>query len=148
MLPKELVPMLCNPLAFQFGGAYTVLYIHTHCMTHTDYCGGRVSVPATQLLALQPGRKAYVNTRDQKQRNSSFLVFTTPVSAQCEYIPAVSFRAAPQQASAEWRMSPIEELVAANKTKEFGYNKESHPLLTAIPPLPFALTRDFDIIIQ
>lgn len=61
MLLKELVPTLGNPLAFRFGGACTVLYIHMHCMIHTDYCGGRVSV-----LATQPRRKAYVDTEDQK----------------------------------------------------------------------------------
>lgn len=61
MLLKELVPTLGNPLAFQFGGACTVLYIHMHCMIRTDYCGGRVSV-----LATQPRRKAYVDTEDQK----------------------------------------------------------------------------------
>ena len=68
MLPKEPVPTLCNPLAFQSGGAGTALHIHTHCMIHTDYCSGRVSVLATQQLALQPGRKAYVDTEDQKER--------------------------------------------------------------------------------
>jgi len=85
VLPKELVPTLRNPPAFQPGGACAGLYVHTHCMIHTDCCGGRVAVPATQPLALQPGRKACVDTEDQRERKraipSQFLALLSAHSA-------------------------------------------------------------------
>lgn len=74
--------------------------------------------------------------------------FLPLLSAQPENIPVVSPRAAPQQASAGQRVSPTEEPVAHKNPKEFGYNNKSHPLLRDTPPLPFALTRDFDMNIQ
>lgn len=117
--------------------------MHPHALYDTYRLPrSRVSVPATRQLALQPeGKRTW--TQEIRQQSNSFLVFTTPISARPEYIRLVLPRAAPQEEG-----EPAEEPVAANKTKEFGYNKESHPLLRAMPPLPFVLTRDFDMITQ
>lgn len=125
---KELVPMLCNPsqclkstVSYTLYDTHRLLQWESPYRLHRSPEGDRV-IPSW-FLPLLPAHK-------------------------CKYIPVVSARAVPQRARTKWRVSPTEEPVAGNKTKEFGYNNETHPLLTSIPPLPFVLTRDFDMIIQ
>lgn len=91
MLPKELVPTLCNPLALQFRVHvldYMYMYVTYRLLQWESLFTG---YRAAHSAAWKESACGHRSSKGEK-KGDSFLVFSTPVSAQSEYIPLVSPR--------------------------------------------------------